>query len=48
MIGTHGRTGRLEQLVGSVAAAVVRMARRPVLTVPPSASRSAASRPNVA
>jgi nucleotide-binding universal stress UspA family protein len=33
VIGTHGRTGRPQALVGSVAESVVRMSPKPVLTV---------------
>jgi nucleotide-binding universal stress UspA family protein len=33
VIGTHGRTGRIQSLLGSVAAGVVRNASCPVLTV---------------
>jgi nucleotide-binding universal stress UspA family protein len=33
VMGTHGRTGRVHALVGSVAESVVRMAAIPVLTV---------------
>jgi nucleotide-binding universal stress UspA family protein len=33
VIGTHGRTGRVHALAGSVAESVVRMAPCPVLTV---------------
>lgn len=33
VMGTHGRTGRVHSLVGSVAESVVRMAPCPVLTV---------------
>ena len=34
VLGTHGRTGRLHMLVGSVAEAVIRRAVCPVLVVP--------------
>jgi Universal stress protein family len=34
VLGTHGRTGMSRALLGSVAEAVVRLAGRPVLTVP--------------
>lgn len=34
ILGTHGRTGMQHLLIGSVAERVVRMAHRPVLTVP--------------
>jgi nucleotide-binding universal stress UspA family protein len=33
VLGTHGRTGRVRMLAGSVAESVVRTASRPVLTV---------------
>jgi nucleotide-binding universal stress UspA family protein len=33
VIGTHGRTGRLQALIGSVAESVVRTSPTPVLTV---------------
>lgn len=33
VIGTHGRTGRLRSLAGSVAESVVRTAAKPVVTV---------------
>jgi nucleotide-binding universal stress UspA family protein len=38
VLGTHGRTGVSRVLLGSVAEAVVRRARCPVLTVPPSST----------
>jgi glycine betaine transporter len=34
IVGTHGRTGVKHALLGSVAERVVRLAKRPVLTVP--------------
>lgn len=34
VLGTHGRTGMKHLLIGSVAERVVRLAKRPVLTVP--------------
>jgi nucleotide-binding universal stress UspA family protein len=35
VIGTHGRRGLKRMMLGSVAEAVVRTSRRPVLTLPP-------------
>jgi nucleotide-binding universal stress UspA family protein len=42
VLGTHGRTGVSHALLGSVAEAVVRLAGRPVLTVPLMPEASAA------
>ncbi|MDH5673827.1 MAG: universal stress protein [Myxococcales bacterium] len=38
VIGTHGRRGAAHALMGSVAERIVRMAERPVLTIPASAT----------
>ena len=37
VLGTHGRTGLMHLLMGSVAEKLVRLSPVPVLTVPPSA-----------
>jgi len=39
VLGTHGRTGLSQALLGSVALEVLREARQPVLTVGPDAAR---------
>ncbi|MGB8317237.1 MAG: universal stress protein [Ignavibacteriaceae bacterium] len=36
VIATHGRTGLLHTLLGSVAEKVIRFAKRPVLVITPS------------
>jgi universal stress protein A len=39
VVGTHGRTGLMHLLLGSVAEKLVRLSPVPVLTVPPAAGR---------